>query len=149
MSDYQITLVPDDRILGAWHIAAPFMERAAEFTYGRFDVDDIFDAVLNNNHHLWLAFNDNGVKGALVTAIKQYPKKRMLDLAFIGGEDGHSWKDQMLDIMQRWAFDNSCDGIEASARLGWQKIFKDDGYRPLWQTFELPMGEEGLGGYDG
>lgn len=144
--DYRITLVPPIRIMDAWLLAEPFMRRAAEFTHGRYAADDILDVVLNLNHHLWLVYSDDGVKGALVTALKQYPQKKYLDLAFIGGDDGHSWKDQMLDIMRKWAYDNSCDGIEASARLGWQKIFKDDGYRPLWQTFELPMGDEGLGG---
>ena len=30
----------------------------------------------------------------------------------------------MLQLLQRWAKDNECDGIEATARLGWSKIFK-------------------------
>lgn len=146
MSEYKISLVPDDKVLEAWPLAEAFLARAVPFTNGRYELEDIFDALLHNYHNLWLVFNDEGVHGALITAIKLYPRKRYLDLAFIGGDNGHAWKDQMLDILQRWAYDNSCDGIEASARLGWQKIFKGDGYRPLWQTFELPMGSEGLGG---
>lgn len=145
MSEYKITLVPDNHVMGAWELAEPFIAKAIPHTHGRYELEDVLDALLHYNHDLWLVFNEEGIQGALVTAIKQYPRKRYLDLAFIGGENGHSWKDQMLDILQRWAYDNSCDGIEASARLGWQKIFKDDGYRPLWQIFELPMGDEGVG----
>lgn len=145
MSDTQISLVPSDRIMNAWGHVEHFMEMAADATNGRYTSMDILDALLNMNHDLWVVFDEESIKGALVTAIKQYPNKRYLELAFIGGEDGHSWKDQMLDIMRRWAHDNSCDGIESCARLGWAKIFKDDGYRPMWQVFELPLGDEGLG----
>ncbi len=149
MTDYEITLVPEGHIMEAWPLAEPHLVRAAEYTYGRYDALDILDLLLNDHHQLWLTFNDQGIDGALVTVIKQYPKKRMLDLCFIGGDDGMAWKDKMLDILRRWAYDNSCDGIEACARLGWSKIFKADGYTPLWQKFELPVGEEGLGGGNG
>lgn len=145
MDGVQISLVPSDRILDAWARVEHFMEMAADATNGRYTTLDILDALLNMNHDLWVVFDEEGIKGALVTAVKQYPNKRYLELAFIGGENGHSWKDQMLDIMRRWAHDNSCDGIESCARLGWAKIFKDDGYRPMWQVFELPLGDEGLG----
>ena len=145
MSDTQISLVPSDRIMSAWGHVEHFMEMAADATNGRYTSMDILDALLNMNHDLWVVFDEESIKGALVTAIKQYPNKRYLELAFIGGENGHSWKDQMLGIMRRWAHDNSCDGIESCARLGWAKIFKDDGYRPMWQVFELPLGDEGLG----
>lgn len=149
MSDIRISLVPPDRIMDAWFTVEPFMETAADVTQGRYQAEDILEALLHLDHHLWIVFDDEKVHGALVTALKQYPRKKYLELAFIAGENGHAWKDQMLDIMRRWAYDNSCDGIESCARLGWARIFKDDGYRPMWQMFELPMGEEGLGGYDG
>lgn len=140
-----ISLVPSDRVMDAWDQVQHFMLMAAEATNGRYTPLDILDALFNFNHDLWIVFTEEGIRGALVTAIKQYPNKRYLELAFIGGEDGHSWKDQMLDTMRRWARDNNCDGIESCARLGWSKIFKDDGYRPMWQVFELPLGDEGLG----
>lgn len=143
MEGTQISLVPNDRIMEAWGHVEPFMEMAADVTNGRYTSLDILDALLNLNHDLWIVFDEQSIKGALVTAIKQYPSKRYLELSFIGGEDGHSWKDQMLDVMRRWAHDNSCDGIESCARLGWARIFKEDGYRPMWQVFELPLGEVG------
>ena len=145
MEGIQISLVPANRIMDAWSQVEHFIDMAADATNGRYTTLDILDALLHLNHDLWVVFDEEGIKGALVTAIKQYPNKRYLELAFIGGENGHSWKDQMLDIMRRWARDNSCEGIESCARLGWAKIFKDDGYRPMWQVFELPLGDEGLG----
>jgi hypothetical protein len=65
-------------------------------------------------------------------------------LVFLAGDDGFSWKDEMLSTLQRWARDSECDAIEASGRLGLARAFKDDGYRVLWQVFELPVTESGL-----
>ena len=138
-------LIPTDRINNVWEQVAPHMERAAEYTYGRYELSDIKDALDNYGHSLWIAFNVRGLKGAVVTAFKQYPKKKYLDLVFIGGDEGLEWKDPMLTLLQHWAYDNQCDGIESSGRLGWSKIFKDDGYKPLWQTYELPVASAGLG----
>ena len=149
MSEIRISLVPFERTTEAWDTVTEFMESAADVTNGRYEALDILDALLNFDHHLWVVFDEERILGALVTALKVYPSKKYLELAFIAGHEGPTWKDKMLDIMQRWAYDNDCDGIESSARLGWAKIFKDDGYRPMWQVFELPMREEGLGDYNG
>ena len=141
----QVTMVPTEYITQAWGDVKPHLQKAAEYTYGRYDIDDILDSILQYDHHLWMAYEDGIVKGAAVTYFKQYPKKKYLDLVFCGGVSGMEWKAEMLKILQHWAFDNHCDGIESSGRLGWSKIFQDDGYKPLWQTYELPIATSGLG----
>jgi hypothetical protein len=138
-------LVSPDQVHIVWDQVVPYMERAAEYTYGRYELSDIKDVIEQYDHNLWIAFDDKGLKGAVVTAFKHYPRKKYLDLVFVGGDEGLEWKDPMLKILQHWAYDNTCDGIESSGRLGWSKIFKDDGYKPLWQTYELPVADTGLG----
>ena len=60
-------------------------------------------------------------------------------MTFCGGEDFDKWKDIMLDLLKKWAKDNNCDSLEAVGRLGWAKIFKNDGHKSLFNTFELPL----------
>lgn len=142
-----VTLVPTDHVHTVWPAVTPLMERAAALTFGRYTVDDILAAVMHMDHQLWVAFAEGPViKGAVVTALKKYPRMLALDLVFAGGDEGMEWKAEMLQTLQAWAYDNSCDVVEAAGRLGWGKIFRDDGYKPLWQMFELPVGEAGLGG---
>lgn len=139
----QVTLIPTDHITSVWPLVDQYMERAAQYTYGRYTVEDIKDSIVQYDHQLWVAFDDTrAIKGAVVTYIKQYPRKRFLDMVFVGGDDGMEWKDPMLTILRKWAADNHCDGIESSGRLGWSKIFKRDGYTPLWQSYELPLSGE-------
>jgi len=140
------SLVPFDHVPEVWPQIEGYMARAAEYTYGRFDAEDIKNAVMQYDHDLWVSFNENKeIKGVVITTFKHYPKKKCLDLVFTSGDDLEQWKDGMLRVLQHWAFDNHCDGIESSGRLGWSKIFQKDGYKPLWQTYELPIADSGLG----
>lgn len=143
----RVSLITNDVVDSVWPQIEPFMEKAAEYTYGRYTADDILDSIKQYDHHLWVAFGDDlQMRGAVVTRFIQYPRKKYLDLTFLGGDEGLTWKDPMLKILQHWAYDNECDGIESSGRLGWSRIFRDDGYKMLWQTYELPVADCGLGG---
>lgn len=140
----QVSLVLREHVDKCWGEVKGFLEGAAEYTHGRYDIDDIYDAIMDYDHNLWVAFDNFGFKGAVVTNFVHYPKKKYLCMVFCGGEDLKDWKDPMLKLLQCWAHDNQCDGIEATARMGWTKIFKDDGHVPLWQTFQLPSGSQGV-----
>jgi hypothetical protein len=141
----QVTLVPLEHVKDCWPLVEDYLRGAAEYTHGRYQVEDIFDAVVEYDHQLWVAFDEEKIKGAVVTNFVHYPKKKYLCMSFCGGVELDKWKDPMLKILQQWATDNHCDGIEATARPGWTKIFKTDGHKALWHTFELPAAEAGLG----
>jgi len=145
----QVSAVPAEYVKQVWPDVVEYLRGAAEYTHGRYVVEDILDSITDYDHTLWIAFNVEGVKGAVVTNFIDYPRKRMLCMSFCGGVQLDDWKDPMLQLLQKWAYDNDCDGIEATARLGWSKIFKSDGHKPLWQTFELPAAEAGIGAEDG
>jgi hypothetical protein len=145
----QCSLVPHDFVDQIWGEVKEYLRGAADYTHGRYEVEDIYDAVMEYDHQLWIAFNEGGIKGAVVTNFIHYPKKKYLCMTFCGGVELDQWKDPMLKLLQQWAKDNHCDGVEATARLGWTKIFKDDGHKPLWQTFQLPAADAGLGAQNG
>ena len=116
------------------------MEGAAKRTFGRYTASNIYDRIADQGDQLWVAFDENKViKGAVVTNVITYPQRKLLSMTFCGGVDLKEWKDPMLDLLRRYAKDIGCDGIEAVARKGWAQIFKDDGYKERWVTFELPL----------
>lgn len=141
----QVSFVPAEHAQGLWPQLQPYMEQAAEYTYGRYTADDILDSVIQYDHHLWIAFVGAEIKGFTVTRIAQYPRIKCLDMVFCAGDDGMDWKQPMLKMLQHWGHDSGCDRIECSGRVGWAKIFKDDGYKALWQVYELPVADTGLG----
>lgn len=145
----QCTLIPRDYVWQMWAQVKDYLAGAAEYTHGRYEVEDIYDAIMDYDHMLWVAFDGNEIKGAVVTNFANYPKKKYLVMSFCGGVELEKWKPAMLKLLQHFAFDTGCDGVEATARPGWTKIFRDDGHKALWQTFELPAADAGLGEQNG
>ena len=138
-------MVPAKHVLDLWNEVEPHLKKAAEYTYGRYKVEDILDCITDYDHTLWIAFDEKQIKGAVVTRFSSYPQSKYLDLVFCGGEELEKWREPMLKLLQHWAFDNECKGIESTGRPGWTKIFKSDGCKPLWHTYELPAADVGFG----
>ena len=132
-------MVPKENVQNTWPSIESYMQGAARYTHGRFTSGDILDQVMYHEHDLWLAFNDEGIKGAVVTSFTVYPRKKFLSMVFTGGIELNTWKDPMLSLLRGWAKANSCDGIESTGRPGWAKIFKYDGHNIVWHTYELPL----------
>lgn len=137
MSKYSVSLVPPEYVDQMWSTVEPFVKKALKYVGGKYEPEDVYSLVVDYNYPLWIAFDDEGVKGAVITRFIQYPRKKYLFLEFCGGQDGFSWKAPMLDVLRSWAKDNGCDGIEGAGRAGWKKVFKADGYMPTLQHFEL------------
>ena len=135
----KVSHVPTEHINTCWKDVAGYLQGATDRTNGRYDIEDLYLSICKYDHLLWIAFDDKKIKGAVVTNVIVYPKKKFLCMGFWGGEDFFDWKDAMLNILKSWAKDNKCDGIEAVGRKGWSKVFKQDGHAFLWDTFELPL----------
>lgn len=141
----QVSMVPQEYVDYSWPFVEKYLEGAAKYTYGRYEVEDIYKAIKDWQYTLWVAFDGEKIKGAVVTNVVTYPKKKFLGLHFCGGIELHEWQEPMMKLLQAWAYDNGCDGLEATARLGWAKALKEYNYKPLWQSFEIPAATSGLG----
>jgi hypothetical protein len=129
-----------------WPKIKDHLMKSVKYTYGRYNLQNIHDAILHRNYHLWVVCVDGVYKGAVVTNITEYPQKKFLCMHFTGGYDLKEWKQPMLDKLRKFAIDMNCDGIESSGRPGWVKIFSNNGVRASWITYELPLTEEKLYG---
>ena len=137
--DIRITLVPKDYVHQVWDHVEGYLEDAVALTDGRYTVDDALQLVMFHNYILWVAFDRDVIKGAVITGFIQYPKRKVLHIQFLGGVEGRSWKDAMLHTLQRFARDSQCACVEAAGPDAWGRVLQNDGFKPLWQTFELPI----------
>ena len=133
-----ISLVPSEHVLDVWPAVADYIQNALEYTRGRYELEDVLERVENGEFLLWIAFDGERIKGCVITDMMQYPRKKFLGCPFVTGDEFASWKQPMFEMLQRFARDNDCEGLEATARPGWSRVFKDDGYEAMWQTFQLP-----------
>jgi hypothetical protein len=136
----QVSLVPLEYIETVWPQIEEYMDGAARYTYGRFNVEDIKEGLYTKPQQLWIAFDEeNSVKGAVVTQVLTYPRLNALVMHFTGGVDLKEWKPMMLEIIQRFAKENGCDVIESYGREGWGKVFQNDGFKSRFMFYELPV----------
>jgi hypothetical protein len=138
----EVSLVPTEYVDTCWNKVEGFIAKAAKYTYGRYTTGNIYDIVKEGDYQLWVAFDGETFKGAVVTNIMNYPQKKILCMQFCGGEELKLWKQPMLDLLKRFARDLGCEGIESTGRPGWAKIFENDGYKATWVTYELPIDME-------
>lgn len=142
MSNILVSVVPQEYVLDVWPKVSEYIENALKYTFGRYELEDVLQQILHGDHLLWIAFEGDDIKGAVITHFVYYPRKKFLGCPFVTGDEFDTWKKPMLTTLQRFATDNKCEGLEATARLGWARKFKDDGYEALWQTFQLPANVE-------
>lgn len=138
-----VSLIPQEHVHECWPDVQEFMDKAAEYTFGRYHEDDIYDLVTQRpDYNLWVAFEEGPVYyGAVVTGFTDYPNKRVLTMHFCGGDEIDRWKAPMLALLRRWAKDTQCNAIEFTGRKGWVKLFANDGNQVQWVTCELPLGD--------
>lgn len=60
----------------------------------------------------------------LGTEIVNYPRKKICRLTLCAGEGLHRCRD-MFGLIERWAKQNGCQGLEAVGRKGWERFFGD------------------------
>ena len=135
----EVSMVPAEYVDTCWAKIEPFVEKAAEYTYGRYLASNLYDMVKDGDHQLWVAYDGNDFKGTVLTNVMNYPQRRVLCMGFCGGIELKDWKTPMLDLLKRYAKDMGCDSIEAFGRPGWANVFKNDGYQIKWVAFELPI----------
>ena len=137
----EVSLIPPQYIDACWDKIEAFIGKAAKYTYGRYTTSNIYDLVKEGDYQLWVAIDDTQFKGAVVTNIITYPQRKLLGMQFCGGDDLKLWKEPMLELLKKFGLASGCDGIESTGRPGWAKVFKEDGYKAIWVTYELPLGE--------
>lgn len=139
MNEVIASYVPEEHVHEVWPKIRQYICNAVEYTNGRYAPEDVLDLLFYHNHQLWIAIDGADIIGCIVTTVMDYPRKRVLSCPFVTGEDFKRWKYPMLRLLRQWATDNGCEVLESTARLGWSRVFKDDGYTAIWQSFELPV----------
>jgi len=135
----EITFIEQQNIDKIWHKIKDFADDAAKYTYGRFTANDIRTNLRNNNQQLWIAHEGEEVYGFVVTEPTHYPQVKALIMHFTAGKDVMLWKDEMLKWIRAFAKEQGCEIIESYGRVGWSKVFKDDGFQKRFMFYELPV----------
>ena len=73
----EVSLIPADFVGGLMPRLFPHISKAAEYTFGRYEPEDIIDAVLDEAAHLWVVIEDDDIIGVTITRFWQYPPQEV------------------------------------------------------------------------
>jgi hypothetical protein len=128
----EISLVPIGHVSAAIPGLLPYLAESEVWSRGRSKVDDILRFVLNGQMQLWVVFckEEQKLYGHVITEVKQYPQCKMLVIQYCAGKTNYMQyaEDKMYDVLDSFAKNTGCVGIELIGRPGWGKHVKKRGY---------------------
>lgn len=127
MADCTIRLPPLDELALRWHQAEPLLRRATSRT-GCYEPIDLLRNALAGLMGIWFVEFDQLVTVA-VTEVRQYPRKRVLEVPFIAGDGMRRWAGPLLAALDEHGRHCGCAHLVGSGRRGWARIggFREDG----------------------
>ena len=137
---HTITMVPPNYAETLWPEVRGQLLKAVARSKGRWNEESLLQSIKLGHQHLWLAFDEeHKIDGVGTTELVSYPAKRMLTIQFLGGNKFNDWVWDMLERFTDWAIDNNCDGIEATARMGFWKWLQQDGFERSYVVYERSL----------
>jgi hypothetical protein len=135
--EVSVTIVPPIHLRMVWEQVEPFLEPAIERSNGRWTLEAMYDEIATGKKNLWLVFEGNSdIECVAVTQVIKYPGKTMLSIDFLGGTGIDKWAFKLLDVLNSFAQDAGCSGLEAVARDGFQKWLGQNGFERSCAFFE-------------
>lgn len=104
-----------------------WIEDALEYSGGTHEFEDIVAGIHRGAFQFWPA-----PKGAAITEIIEFPKKRVLHVFLAGGE-----LDQIVDMDEsagKFAKAAGCSAMTIAGRKGWEKVLKKNGWDYYFTT---------------
>ena len=118
-----VALIPPVQVPYVVGAVLPYLVKSEQWTRGRAKVDDILRFVLNGQMQLWVVYEDNTIYGHYITEVKKYPQCQMLVVQYCSGEPHHmeTVEEKGFSMLESFAKDASCSGVEFVGRPGWRK----------------------------
>ncbi len=149
-AEWSCCAVPLEHLPGAFHLAQPLLLRAIEYSDGELTIADLIDQLACGNMTLWLVGPGvmtaqtadelaAAVRAAMVTEIGDYPAKRVLQVALLGGEDVQRVVATVVPALRMAGEQRGCHQIRVVGRRGWARSLAD--WRQLYVTMGLDIGQ--------
>ena len=118
---------PEDAVK-IWDKVGPMLQKVVDHTEGELLPEDFLDNIVNGYMHLWLSVEDTEITMVMVTQIIEYPRRKTLRIIAIAGENFKETHSQFNDMIESFAIQAGCSGLELWGRKGWKKML------PYWES---------------
>ena len=118
-----VRLMPLEDLALAWPHIEPLLRRSTQIT-GCYEPIDVLRLAMAGQVGVWVAERGNHIEAVIVTEIKAYPRRRILEMMFCGGGNMTSWVDTAIDVFDEHAKQQGCSHIACVGRPGWERAWR-------------------------
>lgn len=122
MSDVKIWLPPADELALRWREIEPLLKRATDRT-GCYEPVDLMYLSMQGQVAIWVIEIGGSVAAAIATEIHQYPRRRVLEVMFGGGDGMPHWIRSAVAAVDEYARQMQCTHIACLGRPGWVRAW--------------------------
>jgi hypothetical protein len=134
-----LTGVPRHHLDTFWARVLPWLEAVEVRADGRETVADLRKWLDGGQLQLWIWLEqDLSVTGVLITEIIDQPRAKVCRLRVCTGRDPERWMPS-VSVIEAWAKEQGCDGMEPIGRPGWGKMLAPLGYKVTHMVYWKPL----------
>jgi hypothetical protein len=115
-----VRLPPLDELALNWWRIEPLLRRATQIT-GCYEPIDVLQLAMAGRAGIWLA---GDIDAVIVTEVKAYPRRKVLEMMFCGGDNMASWLEEAIAVMDQHATKTGCSHIACIGRPGWERTWR-------------------------
>jgi hypothetical protein len=117
-----VRLPPFDELVEQWPVVAALLRKATIIT-GCYEPIDLLAMAMRGQVGIWVCEIDGTARAAIVTEVKQYPRRRILEVMFTGGGNMRDWLSEAIDALDEHARQAGCEHIATIGRPGWARAW--------------------------
>jgi hypothetical protein len=109
---------------------------------GRHTTQSIYQTLLGGTRQLWLVHHEDKIEACFVTEIVIYPLTKRCHIVIGTGRGRGNWQ-HLANMLEGWAKEQGCDGMESIARKGWARVFGRWGWSMTHVFLEKQWNQKG------
>ena len=133
------TSVPREGVDIVWKDVKPLLNKAVNTSKGKFNIEDIYQYLLNDYYNLWIVMENKKVIAAITTRIVEYPTSKGMAMDWIGGENINKWLPVAQKQISEFAKECGCSHLEGFGRKAWQRVLKKFNWEPEYIAYRMEL----------
>jgi len=119
----RLAIVPALHVMDVWLRVLPHLMKGREHWEPFYSCNQLRRNLVIGAQQLWIGIeNEKDIVGCVITQIDDFPEKKILRIAYLGGYGLKRSHMKELKKIENWAKDKGCSGIDIMGRKEWGRL---------------------------
>lgn len=112
-----------DEVARRWPEIELLLAKACSYT-GCYEPVDVLRLAMAGRVGIWVCEHDGRLLAAIATEIKEYPRRRVVEILFAGGSGMRLWIEAAIASLDEHARIAGCSHVCGVGRPGWARVWR-------------------------